>query len=80
MEKLQILGLPLSSAEHLSAGEGPFLYSESSPTATTFLTRKLPSWVKGLLHRNLTATISISTNGTGMELLWLLEPEVVCKI
>ena len=41
-------------------------------------TRKLPSWAKGLLHRHLTATTLISANGTGMELPWLLAPEVVC--
>ena len=43
-------------------------------------TRKLHSWVKGLLRRNLTATTLISANGTGMELPWLLTPEVVCQI
>ena len=47
--------------------------------------RKLPSWVKGLLHRNvmhrnLTATTLMYANGTGMELPWLLAPEVVCQI
>ena len=43
-------------------------------------TRKLPLQLKGLLHRNLTATTLISGNGTGMELLWLLAPDVVCQI
>ena len=45
------------------------------------ITRKLPLWVKGLSScRNLTATTLRYANGTGMELLWLLVPEVVCQI
>ena len=43
-------------------------------------TRKLPSRVKGLSRRNLTATTLIYAKGTGMELPWLLAPEVACEI
>ena len=47
--------------------------------------RNLPSWVKGLLHRNsmhrnLPATTLKYVNGTGMELPWLLAPKVGCEI
>ena len=56
------------------------VYSLRFVWESMYLTRKLPSWVKGLSCRNLTATTLISTNGTGMVLLQLLAPEVVCQI